>query len=193
MTSRSPLCAADWAEAALRAIGEGGLAAVAVETLAVRLGATKGSFYWHFPNREALVTAALERWERRATDDVIAALAPVADPLRRLRRLGEVAFSDAPEEVIEATLLSSSGDPLVAPVLARVTAARLGFIERCLRDLGFPPADARRRAVLLYTAHVGFRQVSLTLPDALPKGRQRAAYLRLLLAAVTQTPREGVG
>ena len=47
-------------------IAEEGVAAVAVEALARRLGVTKGSFYWHFKNREALLQAALKRWE---TDD----------------------------------------------------------------------------------------------------------------------------
>jgi AcrR family transcriptional regulator len=38
---------------------------VVVETLADRLGATKGGFYWHFPDREALVAPVLERVSRR--------------------------------------------------------------------------------------------------------------------------------
>ena len=45
------LSAEDWAVAALDVIAESGLAAVAVEPLAKRLGVTKGSFYWHFPSR----------------------------------------------------------------------------------------------------------------------------------------------
>src|SRR5260370_1248821 len=51
----------DWITAALRAIADGGLAAVGVEPLAARLGATKGSFYWHFENRDALLEAAIRR------------------------------------------------------------------------------------------------------------------------------------
>ena len=43
------LSAEDWAQAALDLIAEQGVAAVAVEPLARRLGVTKGSFYWHFP------------------------------------------------------------------------------------------------------------------------------------------------
>ena len=49
----------DWAGAALDALS-GGLGAVAVEPLAARLGATKGSFYWHFRNRDELIAAALQ-------------------------------------------------------------------------------------------------------------------------------------
>src|SRR3546814_18257468 len=44
------LSAEDWAQAALDLIAEHGVAAVAVEPLARRLGVTKGSFYWHFPS-----------------------------------------------------------------------------------------------------------------------------------------------
>ena len=51
---RITLTAANWAEAALDAIAENGIEAVAVEPLARRLGVTKGSFYWHFTHREAL-------------------------------------------------------------------------------------------------------------------------------------------
>src|SRR5436309_10975695 len=77
----------DWASAALAAIGSGGLAAVAVEPLATRLGTTKGSFYWHFANRDALLTAALERWERTGTEDVIAYVEAQPTGPARLRAL----------------------------------------------------------------------------------------------------------
>jgi AcrR family transcriptional regulator len=53
----------DWTNAALEAIADGGTGKVAVEALARELGATKGSFYWHFRNRDALLEAALARWE----------------------------------------------------------------------------------------------------------------------------------
>ena len=52
----------DWTRAALLAIAEGGTGAVAVEPLAARLGATKGSFYWHFRSRSDLLAAALATW-----------------------------------------------------------------------------------------------------------------------------------
>src|SRR3712207_5397568 len=57
------LAAGDWVRAAAGAIEEGGVGTVAVEPLARKLGVTKGSFYWHFGNRVALLTATPERWE----------------------------------------------------------------------------------------------------------------------------------
>ena len=56
---RNNLTAERWAEAALDAMAQGGLNAVAVEPIARQLGVTKGSFYWHFTNRGSLVAAAL--------------------------------------------------------------------------------------------------------------------------------------
>ena len=70
--ARTRLKRQDWVDAALEAIADGGLAAVAVVPLAERLGATKGSFYWHFPSREALIEAALAAWEQTTTSAVIA-------------------------------------------------------------------------------------------------------------------------
>jgi len=41
--------------AALRALATGGPDAVRVEALAVSLGVSKGGFYWHFTDRQALL------------------------------------------------------------------------------------------------------------------------------------------
>ena len=84
------LSAEDWAQAALDLIAEQGVAAVAVEPLARRLGVTKGSFYWHFPSRDALLSAALERWEAVEQETVFGQLEVVADPRQRLRALFQV-------------------------------------------------------------------------------------------------------
>ena len=69
---RTRLSAEDWELGALELIAESGIGALAVEALARRLGVTKGSFYWHFRTREALLLSALERWERYEERDVLA-------------------------------------------------------------------------------------------------------------------------
>src|SRR3954469_7997869 len=84
------LSAEAWAQAALDVIAEQGVAAVAVEPLARRLGVTKGSFYWHFPSRESLLVAALERWEKTEQEAIFGQLEQIADPRQRLRQLFDV-------------------------------------------------------------------------------------------------------
>jgi AcrR family transcriptional regulator len=174
----------DWVRAALFAIAEAGTAAVAVEPLAARLGATKGSFYWHFRNRGQLVAEALEFWEREETDAVIAALAPVADPVERLRRLLEIAISDEDADVAgqaDVGLLAAANDPVVGPVLKRVADKRLDFVERIFRDIGFPPAESRQRARIAYSAFIGWFELRRVAPHRTPVGRDRAAYERSVL------------
>jgi len=53
----------DWLKAARIALLHGGVEAVRVEKLARTLGVTKGSFYWHFSNREEILEALLLEWE----------------------------------------------------------------------------------------------------------------------------------
>jgi len=186
-TPRRRLTADDWAAAALAVIAEGGLPAVAVEPLAARLGTTKGSFYWHFANRAALLEAALDRWERQTTTDVDARVrAAAAEPLARLRLLITEVVRMAESDRIGLALLASAAHPAVAAALARVTQQRLAIIAGLFTELGFPPAAARRRALLAYSTYLGHAQLSHTTPGLLPAGRSaRRAYLDEALTVLT--------
>ena len=179
--SRKRLTARDWADAALVAIGERGLAGVAVEPLAARLGTTKGSFYWHFANRDALIEAALARWEEIDTEEIITALEAEPDPERRLRTLFAQATALAAEDPLEVSLLATADDPHVAPVLQRVTERRIGYVAHLFEELGFPPEEARRRGLLAYTSYLGHTQLSHAAPEALPVGPERRGYLESVM------------
>jgi AcrR family transcriptional regulator len=179
-----PLSKEDWVRAALFAIADGGTAAVAVEPLAARLGATKGSFYWHFRNREQLVAEALEFWERDGTDDVIAELAPVSDPVERLTRLLEIAIGYEDDDAAgqaDVGLLAAANDPVVGPVLKRVADKRLDFLERIFREIGFAAGESRQRARIAYSAFLGWFELRRVAPHRTPLGRERAAYERAIL------------
>jgi len=177
----------DWVRAALFAIADGGAAAVAVEPLAARLGATKGSFYWHFRNREQLIAEALELWERDGTDQVIAELAPVSDPVERLRRLLEIAIGYEDDDAAgqaDVGLLAAANDPVVGPVLRRVADKRLDFLERIFSEIGFAAGESRQRARIAYGAFLGWFELRRVVPHRTPLGRERAAYERAILSLV---------
>src|SRR5262245_20474461 len=124
----------DWITAALGAIADGGLAAVGVEPLAARLGATKGSFYWHFENRDALLEAAIRRWEKETTTDVTAEITAAHDaPASQFRRLVVGVIERAEQDRVGPALLASATHPTVAPALARGTGARLNRIAALYR------------------------------------------------------------
>jgi AcrR family transcriptional regulator len=182
--SRS-LSAADWVRAAMEAIVQGGVAAVAIEPIAIRLGATKGSFYHHFENRDALIVAALEEWERIQTDEVIQRLRLMPDPAERLRAVMASAVADRAGGVRDAALLGSATHPLVHPVVERVTARRLEYITQVYGELGFSKASARRRALLLYSAYLGlFDYLRAGIADDMGDAELRAyvqEYLAILV------------
>ncbi len=167
MPPRKRLTAQDWVDAALVALAGGGLAAVAVEPLAARLGTTKGSFYWHFAGREALIEAVLAHWEQVETDAVIALGDAEPDRVARMRALLTIALRP-PGASVELALQPSAGHRLVGPALARVTRRRLDYLGSVFRDLGFGPEEAQRRSVLAYTAYLGHTQLAHATPDLLP-------------------------
>ena len=158
--SRSRLTAAGWEQAALETLAESGIAAVAVEPLARRLGVTKGSFYWHFATREALLQAALERWERSDEDEVLAPIATVADPRERVRELIRQVSHKRLSHRVFAALLKALDQPLIRPFVERVAQRRLAFVTEAFRQAGFDAPTAANRARLAWSAYVGFVQLA---------------------------------
>jgi len=160
---RTRLCADDWEQAALDLIATQGVSAVAVEPLARQLGVTKGSFYWHFPTREALLKAALERWEKQDIDALLNQVEPIADPRVRLCELFRRTGREAKSHVIYSALLRALDHPIVQPMMARVSQRRLDFLTRAYRQVGMNRSVAAHRARLAYAAYVGFLQLALQL------------------------------
>ena len=70
----SPLQPDDWIRAAFARLSTEGIESVRIELLARDLGVSKGSFYWHFQDREELLAKMLDRWEGDETawlDDTV--------------------------------------------------------------------------------------------------------------------------
>jgi AcrR family transcriptional regulator len=182
------LSAADWIGTAMDALVEGGVAAVAIEPLATRLGTTKGSFYHHFESRDALIVAALDEWERSQTEAVIQRLELIPDPAERLRAVMAAAIADRAGGVRDAGLLAAATHPLVKPVVERVTARRVRYFTARYVELGLPEPRARRRAMLLYSAYLGlFDQTRVGLDGGLTDA-DLGAFAEELLAMVVPPP-----
>ncbi|QDH69289.1 TetR/AcrR family transcriptional regulator [Lysobacter alkalisoli] len=175
------LSADDWAQAALDLIAEQGVAAVAVEPLARRLGVTKGSFYWHFPSRDALLVAALERWEKFEEEEVFGQLEPISDPRERLRALFNVVAHEVKSHIVYSELLKALDHPAVQPVIGRVSDRRLEYLTASFRQVGLSRTDARYRAQLLYAAYVGFLQLNLQLHQTRMQQDEFEAYVEHMM------------
>lgn len=189
-SGRQSLSADDWAAAALDAMAAGGLEAVAVEPLARRLNVTKGSFYWHFANREALLRAALELWERRETIDVVSGLEDEQDPEERIFKVFRRANSSYKAGRLYLALAAASDDPLVGEVVRRVSAQRLAYLEQCYRALGMGEAEAQLWSTFAYATFIGNQQVHRDSPDRFPAGPRFREYFKLMIRTLIPRRRE---
>jgi AcrR family transcriptional regulator len=159
----------DWLRGAQRALAESGVSGVAVEPIAKRLGITRGSFYWHFKDRQALLVGALELWESEETVGFIEELAPIEDPLVRLQTLFRQALTGDEIAGLEPAIVAHASDPVVRVVLERVTRRRLDYLTDLFTQVGMDDEAARRQAVATYAAYLGWIELRRAAPDIAPE------------------------
>ncbi len=155
------LSADDWAQAALDQIAVGGVASVAVESMARNMGVTKGSFYWHFPSRDALIAAALQRWEAQELRGIWKRLEEIEDPKARVREMIHIIAKEYHSHIIFAELVKAFDQPAVAPSVERISAKRVEFLQRSFELAGLNKEDALNRTYLTYSMYVGFLQLNM--------------------------------
>lgn len=176
-SNRRALTVEDWADAALDTVADHGVEAVAVERIARTLGVTKGSFYWHFANRGALLDAALRRWERQQTEDVIARAEMEHDARKRINRLFRGADGSKRAGQLYLAFAAVGNDPLVGPVVKRVNNRRINFMVDCYLAMGLAAGEARQRAVLAYSVYLGTLQMRRDTPETIPAGPEFDRYM----------------
>jgi AcrR family transcriptional regulator len=167
----------DWLKAARMALLKGGAEAVRVEKLARTLHVTKGSFYWHFKDREELLDLLLREWEgkieeiipllgRESARETLVTLVSVLEERARLSEQGEVP-SDA------AIFAWASVSPAVA---RRVNLAEQERINLLVRITGQPD-----RIELFYLAWLGFVARGQRVPELRKRFPQIARTMMKLL------------
>ena len=147
----------DWVAAALELLAEEGPGGVKIDRLCVRLGVTKGSFYWHFTDLASFLTAVADRWgETRDARQATFARLEELEPRERLARMIEE-FSDPTDWALERAVREwARNDAAVAERVAASDRWVFRAVRKVFLDLGFDAADADIRAKTLFFAGVGF-------------------------------------
>ncbi|WP_235030349.1 TetR/AcrR family transcriptional regulator [Nonomuraea solani] len=147
---------ARWIEAGLEALAEGGPDAIRVETLAARLGVTKGGFYGHFDGRPALLAEMLDEWEHRSTREVLAQVETEGgDPADRIRRVGRLTFSEDLHRIDLAIRAWARHDESVAARLRRIDNERMGFLRTMFGSFITDPDEIEARSTLAFALAIG--------------------------------------
>ncbi|MFJ2738474.1 TetR/AcrR family transcriptional regulator [Streptomyces sp. NPDC087440] len=164
-----------WIEEGLRVLADGGPAAVRVEALAKRLGVTKGGFYGYFADREALLDALLDTWERESTDDVIDRVEREGgDPRSRATLAGQLTFSNDRLLPIDLAVRDwARRDESVAARLRRVDDRRMDLLRTFFATFCDDPDEIEARSLIAFCVAIGHHSLA-----AGHGGRTRTEVLR---------------
>ena len=182
--AKAVLTPEDWVRAATQVLVDHGIDHVRVDVLAGELNVTRGSFYWHFRDREDLLRRVLQAWREVST-------------VQLTKRL-EVARSDPRELLADVITLPFRGsaavraarielairawarrDPMAQQALDEADSSRIGYHEALFRALGFAPDEAAHRAFLLY----GYEVAESLMPrqgSAAARDARRRSVLQLV-------------
>lgn len=155
---------AAWTDAALEVLATQGIDGVRIEVLAKRLEVTKGSFYWHFKDRDALYDSILDHWRRKTTLGLIERLdRGEISAEARFRRLLQIPMmsrrSALAADVELAVRLWGRRDERARRALEEVDHLRLRYIGGLLKGCGVPEREIEARAILAYS----YMRVAATL------------------------------
>lgn len=155
---RSQLQRFDWLHQALEIFVGEGIEAVRITRLADDLGVTRGSFYWHFQNREELIDSLVSYWKDKNT-------AAITDSMTQASSLADGIF-----RFFETCIDSQQFDPRLdlalrewarrsAPIhalLDQEDAARIEALQQFFLRFDYPLPQALIRARVLYYSQIGF-------------------------------------
>jgi len=150
-----------WIDEGLKALATGGPDAVRIDVLAKTLGVTRGGFYWHFDDRQALLDAMLETWERRSIDEVLERVeSEGGDARARVRLAGILTFREELLLVDLAVRDWARRDEAVAHRLRRVDDRRMDYLRAQIGTVCPDPDEVEARTLLAFTLAIGNHFVS---------------------------------
>ena len=157
-----------WLEKGLDVLFSHGIAHVKVEILARELAVTKGSFYWHFKNRDELLHGMVDWWrENQITfleglddqqlDDPTGLIAAV---------IGFTHHTDDSRHDVAMREFARFED-YAATAVAEIDQRRIDYLTTLFTAARFDPIESSLRARALYFYQVGEYTTSLSIDPAL--------------------------
>lgn len=163
---RQNLAREDWIAAALHNLVESGIHSVKIEALASKLGATRGSFYWHFSDRAELLEELLSAWMRENTEPFRRVLDSDRDqPLVQALRYAEVWLHDEFDPAFDAAVRDWARiSETVANNVRQIDNERLDILFDIFMRLGYEDKESLVRARTYYYHQVGYYALEVMQP-----------------------------
>jgi len=178
------LTAEDWIDCALTALVQSGVEGVQITELARRLDVTRGSFYWHFESREALLDALLAEWRARNTGVMVEALDGAKTLDEGILALFSVwvdhrRFDPRLDQAIRDWARRSSS---LRAAVKTEDAARVRSIATFYERQGYAPDDAAIRARIIYFTQISYYALQMEEDESLT---ERMGYLEAYFRGFT--------
>lgn len=161
-----------WLDAAYQLLIESGVDAVKVMPLAKSLGLSRTSFYWHFSDREALLSALITRWQSKNTANLITqtqlAANSISEAIFNLFDcwVNPELFDARMDFAIRNWALQS---PSLKQTLQETDQQRIAAIYQMFLGFNYSDEQANARAHTVYYTQVGYitMMVDEPMPDRL--------------------------
>ena len=137
---------AEWLEHALDYLAREGEAKLTIDRLVRALGVTKGSFYWHFEDRDDFLRGLIEYWEDQFTRSVLEQVSAMeASPSERLLAIAETVLEKGLARYDVAVRAWAAQEQGLAALVRRVDMARFRAVRQLFHELGFSDAELEMR------------------------------------------------
>ena len=151
---RAQLDRTEWIEAATDVLADQGVDGMRVEVLAKNFGVTKGSFYWHFKDRQDLFNAVLQTWKEGRIRDINKQTSSAPGREReQLMHVIDVYSANRNRKGISIELAVrdwARRDAQTAAVVEEVDTYRLECTRKLFVASGLSDAEAKSRSLMLY-------------------------------------------
>lgn len=151
---KKKLTRAKWLEIALEILIKEGNAKLRIDHLVQCLGVTKGSFYWHFKDRDDFIISLVEHWAKVSTLVVVEHIKQVQGSAeeRLLELMQFIVINDLTRYDI-AVRAWALMEPQVAHIVKKTDKRRLDYIRNLFAEMGFEEKEVEMRARTLVTFH----------------------------------------
>ncbi|OLP00933.1 TetR family transcriptional regulator [Mycolicibacterium porcinum] len=176
------LTADDWIRAGYALLASDGMRALKIERLCEQIGATRGSFYWHFTDMKGYRAALVASWNAFLEQDR-RALAELEDlpPRERLSQMMKQLLSPRHWTLERAMREWARSDDIAAANVRAADHRVLVAVTKAYLDYGFNPEDAALRGQATFATGIGVLHL-MDSADALTAADRYERFLDLMLA-----------
>ncbi len=153
-STKPKLTLKDWLQFSLDLLIKEGNAKLRIDTLVKSMGVTKGSFYWHFKDRDDFIHKLVEHWTLVSTLVVVGHMEQVQGSAEeRLFELTKYIVINELTRYDIAIRAWALMEPQIEYLVRKVDKLRLDFVRDLFAEMGFEGKELEMRSRTLVAFH----------------------------------------